>query len=257
MPDSATSRRRVRIGAAVLAVVCTSWGTTAFAKERPYTPKNGILNWKTVIFGGGFRVTTAVPLRGNFSKYDRVEIVRATSLIGPDVPRRVLDQLTAGLAKEFRQGGHVSAIAIVEAAGLPASPRPTADTAGETTFRDADPVDAPMRAWTDLLAFDRQRRLAATEDEASGTLVVRSEVIDYAKGNKFLQFLFLDLGNALLTLRVSYFDKATGEELGRSVISSDNSSSVVPSAFSTRSALTGVIGGLIDQVTRRKIAGER
>jgi hypothetical protein len=86
---------------------------------------------------------------------------------------------------------------------------------------------------------------------------VTSEVIDYAKGNKLVQLLLLDLGNAIVTLRFSYFDKVTGEELGRSVISSDNSSKVVPSVLSPRTALSGLSEGLVDQVTRRKVAGER
>jgi hypothetical protein len=116
-----------------------------------------------------------------------------------------------------------------------------------------------MRSWSDLVAFDRQRAAAAASGATTSgrTLVVRCEVIDYTKGNKWLQFLALDLGNSILTLRFSYYDETTGEELGRTVVSSDNSSSVIPSAFSTRNALTGVIEGLVDQVTRRKLAGER
>ncbi len=83
------------------------------------------------------------------------------------------------------------------------------------------------------------------------------EVIDYAKGNKFLQLVPLDLGNAVLTVRFSYYDMETGEELGRQVVSSDNSSKVVPSVISPRNALTGIVEGMVDQVTRRKVAAEQ
>ena len=69
--------------------------------------------------------------------------------------------------------------------------------------------------------------------------------------------VLLDLGDAILTLRISYFDKSSGEEVGRSVVSSNNASKGIPSAFSPRSELTGAIEGLVEQVTRRKIAGER
>ena len=82
-------------------------------------------------------------------------------------------------------------------------------------------------------------------------------MIDYASGNKFTQLLLLNLGNGLMTIRLSYFDKATGEELGRSVVSSDTSSKVVPSLLSPRTPLGGVAEGVVDQVTRRKVAAER
>jgi uncharacterized membrane protein len=111
-----------------------------------------------------------------------------------------------------------------------------------------------MRTWQDMLAFDRER---ATAERDTGTLVVRSQVLDYAKGNKLLQLLFVDLGASVITLRFSYVDKVSGDELGRTVISSDNASKIVPSIFSTRSALSGIAEGLVDQITRRKASGER
>lgn len=242
---------------ALLCAACST-STLTYGQTRTYTPKNGVLNWKAMILGGGFRVTVAVPLHGDFSKYDRLEIVRAESLIGPDVPSEFLNELTAQLASEFRRGGRFTEIGIVDEfdgtrfpGGEPGDPAPE-------TFRSADSLDAPMRSEDDLVAFDRQRQAAANApDVASATLVVRSQVIDYAKGNKFLQLLLLDLGNGVLTMRFSYLDKVTGEELGSNVISSDNSSKVVPSLLSPRSALSGVAEGLADQVTRRKVAGER
>jgi hypothetical protein len=234
------------------------WTLVAAGQTGPYTPKNGILNWKAVLLGGGFRVTTAIPLHGDFSKYTRLEIVRAESLIGSDVPAKVLEQLTLELVTEFHKGGRFSDIAVVDAFSAPTvHASPSAGALVARSFRDADPLDAPMRTWDDLLAFDRQRQAEAPARASNETLLVRCQVIDYTKGNKFLQFLFLDLGNALLTLRFSYYDKTSGDELGRSVISSDNSSHVIPSALSARGPLTGVVEGLVDQVTRRQIAGER
>ena len=114
-----------------------------------------------------------------------------------------------------------------------------------------------MRPAADMAAMDRERDEAAARQRPTDTLVVTDQVIDYAKGNKFLQLLLLNLGNGLVTLRLSYYDKATGEELGRSVVSSDNSSKVVPSLLSPRTPLSGVAEGLVDQVTRRKVAAER
>jgi hypothetical protein len=257
-PAASSRRTRLGVGArlAVIGAMWAAWTLASFAQAKPYTPKNGILNWKAVLLGGAFRVTTAIPLHGDFSRYARLEVVQAQSVIGPDVPEALLEKLTLGLAEEFRKGERFSNIAIVDSfSPQPFHPPPPNGTVVES-FRDADPIEAPMRTWDDLVSFDRQRQ-AAVARASNETLVVRCQVIDYAKGNKLLQLLFLDLGDAILTLRISYFDKSSGEEVGRSVVSSNNASKGIPSAFSPRSELTGAIEGLVDQVTRRKIAGER
>ncbi len=242
---------------------CVVWAMCAhvsFGQATPYTPKNGILNWKAVLIGGGFRVTAAIPFHGNLSTYGRLEIVRTESVIGADVPQALLERVTRGLAAEFNRGARFGVAEVVESFEVPSVSlaHVNGPVLGES-FRDADPIAAPMRGWDDMATFDRQRQAAASAPESvpGNTLVVRCQVIDYSKGNRFLQLLFIDLGNAVLTLRCSYFDKTSGDELGRSVISSDNSSKVIPSVLSARTALTGVISGLVDQVTRRKIAGER
>jgi hypothetical protein len=243
---------------AITGAAWITWALVSFAQAKPYTPKNGILNWKAVLLGGAFRVTPAIPLHGDFSRYGRLEVVKAESLVGPDVPGVLLEKVTSGLTEEFRQGKRFSDVSVVDTFAPPAFRPSRPEPASVESFRNADPIDAPMRTWDDLVMFDRQRQAAAMlERTSTDTLVVQCQVIDYAKGNKFLQLLFLDLGDAILTLRISYFDRASGEELGRSVVSSNNASKGLPSAFSPRSELTGVIEGLVDQVTRRKIAGER
>jgi hypothetical protein len=258
MSDRRTARR---IGvAAPIAAVLVAWSLLtigAAAQSKPYKPKNGVLNWKAILLGGAFRVTTAIPLHGNFSKFSRVEVAKTQSVIGPDVPQPFLAQITTKLAQEFRNGGHFEDVAIVEGYQAPDAVDVETVTAASQTFRDADPLDAPLRSGADMAAFDGERDAAARAPEPDSTLVVTSEVIDYAKGNKFVQLLPIDMGNAILTLRFSYWDKLTGEELGRSVVSSDNSSKVVPSVLSPRTSLSGVSEGLVDQVTRRKVAAER
>jgi hypothetical protein len=225
------------------------------AQTKPYTPKNGVLNWKAVLLGGAFRVTTAVPLHGDFSRFDRVEIVEAESLVGGDAPPTVLHRLTAQLLAEFKKGGRFAEVVVVRAYDRRTTTlAPVVEV--DDAFRTADSLDAPMRPAADMAAMDRDRD-AAAGDKAPDTLVVTNEVIDYARGNKFTQLLLLNLGNGLMTIRLSYFDKATGEELGRSVVSSDTSSKVVPSLLSPRTPLAGVAEGVVDQVTRRKVAAER
>ena len=237
-------------GCPLVLAFCLAAATPALAQVKPYVPKHSILSWKTVIFGGAFRVLPVIPLHGDFSKYNRLEIVQPESVIGPDVPASLLTRLSNGLVAEFSRGKRFDAIDVVDTF----EPAETAPVSTTRSFRDADDLAAPMRTWDDLQAFDRQRE-ASNRD--SGTIVIRSEVIDYAKGNKLLQLLFVDLGNAVLTLRFTYYDKVTGEELGRTIISSDNASKIVPSLFSTRSPLSGVAEGLVDQLTRRKVGSER
>jgi len=251
--------RRVGVAARIAAVL-VAWALLtmgAAAQSKPYKPKNGVLNWKAILLGGAFRVTAAIPVHGNFSKYSRVEIARTQSVIGPDVPEAFLEQITTHLAQDFRNGGHFEEVAVVEGYQPPDAVDIETITDASQTFRDADPLDAPLRSGADMERFDREREAAARAQAPCATLVVTSEVIDYARGNKFLQLFAMDLGNGILTLRFSYWDKLTGEELGRSVVSSDNSSKVVPSLLSPRTSLSGVSEGLVDQVTRRKVAAER
>jgi hypothetical protein len=236
-------------------------GSTAamtMAETKPYSPKNGILNLKALILGGGFRVSTAIKLHGDFSRYSRLEIVQPESLIGKDASPKFLKELGDQLQTEFRKDGRFAEVESVETYN-PAAAMKTEPRALGQDFKLADRLEMPIRSAEDLQMFDQQRRSAELSDEPpiSITLVIQVQVIDYAKGNKLLQLSMMDLGNAILTLRFSYFDKDTGEEIGRSVISSDNSSRVIPSAISSRSVLSGVIEGLVDQVTRRKVAGER
>lgn len=241
---------------AVTALVVTVFTLQASAQTKPYTPKNGVVNWKAILLGGAFRVTTAVPLHGDFSRFDRVEIVEAESLIGGDAPPTVLHRLTAALLAGFRKSGRFAEVVAVHSYERRRTATPSPVAGATDAFRTADSLDAPMRQAADMALMDRARE-AAARDDASDTLVVTDEVIDYARGNKVAQLLMLNLGNGLLTVRLSYFDKATGEELGRSVVSSDTSSKVVPSLLSPRTALAGVAEGVVDQVTRRKVAAER
>ena len=243
----------------LISILCFGHAATVSGQTKPYSPKNGVLNLKAMLLGGGFRVTNAIPMHGNFSRYTRLEISHPESLVGSDAGPDVLSKLLSELRREFERGGRFTSIITVDSF----SPKGAAAAVQETPpedFREADSLDAPMRTWNDLVQFDRQRQIAGESSESSistGTLVVTSQIIDYAKGNKVLQLLPLDIGNGILTVRFSYFDKDTGEELGRSVISSDNSSKVVPSLVSPRTALTGIAEGLVDQVTRRKVSAER
>jgi hypothetical protein len=87
--------------------------------------------------------------------------------------------------------------------------------------------------------------------------VVVIEVIDYAKGSRWKQALPLDLGKSILTVRLRYYQKSTGEEVGRQIISGQSDGSSLLGPLSPRDGLSGVADGFIDQVTRRVAASEK
>jgi hypothetical protein len=83
------------------------------------------------------------------------------------------------------------------------------------------------------------------------------EVLDYSKGSRLKQLLPLDLGKSILTVRLRYYDKMTGQEIGRQIISGMSDGSSLLGPLSPRDALSGVADGLVDQVTRRVAASVR
>ena len=98
----------------------------------------------------------------------------------------------------------------------PRVPHPLDAVDAAETFRTADSLDAPLRPDADLAVMDRERQASARAAPA--------------KGNKLAQLLFLNLGDAVVT---------------------------VPSLLSPRTALRGVAEGLVDQITQRKVAAEQ
>jgi len=163
----------------LLGILCLGFAATVSGQNKKYSPKNGVLNLKAIIFGGGFRVISAIPMHGNFARYTRLEIARAESLIGKAAGPEVLNKLIAELRGEFERGGRFASVGMVDsfnAKAAAASPQ----AALPEDFREADALDAPLRTFDDLVQFDRQRENAAepSERDASGTLVVTSQVID-------------------------------------------------------------------------------
>ncbi|HEY6329655.1 MAG TPA: hypothetical protein VI756_09960 [Blastocatellia bacterium] len=120
-------------------------------------------------------------------------------------------------------------------------------------------LDSPIGTMADMEVRDTQRLLvSASESPAEDrTLVVVIEVLDYLKGNRLKQLLPLDLGKSILTVRLRYYDRDSGEEIGRQIISGETSGSALLGPVSPRTALSGVADGLVDQVTRRIAESER
>lgn len=247
----------------LVSIVCFSASMLADSDQRKknekYRPKMGVISIKGEVFGGEFRVTNVIPLRGDFSKYNRIEIVRLQSLIGSDVPSAVLNKYTGDVYSAFKKGGYFQEVAVVDSWRRP--PPDEARRQVDEDFKKADSLEAPMLGWEDMIANDQRRLLAARREEEvfkdATTLVITGQVIDYDKGNKYLDLLPLNMGNAIITVRFSYYNKETGEELGRQIISSEMGSKLVPMLLSVRNTVVGLVEGLVDQITRRKAAAER
>ena len=233
---------------------------------KRYKGENGILSVKILLFGGEFRVTTVIPFKGNFAEYHHLEIARPVSLVGkaltPEVASRQVDKFKS----QFESRRLFEAVAVIDAYDpTPASQhqQPSSANAPSAKSNDVDrdeSLDAQIGSFDDLIARDKRRALgedAGQRPAADKTLVVVIEVIDYAKGSRWKQALPLDLGKSILTVRLRYYEKSTGEEVGRQIISGQSDGSSLLGPLSPRDGLSGVADGFIDQVTRRVAASEK
>ena len=136
--------RRLTQGITCLTLMALT-ASVSLAETRTYSPKNGILNLKALVLGGGFRVSTAIKLHGNFSKYTRLEIIQAESLIGKDASPKFLQELGDQLQSEFTKDGRFEDVRIVGSYN-PAEAAAEASNMAIDDFRQADPLEAPIRS---------------------------------------------------------------------------------------------------------------
>lgn len=233
---------------------------------KHYKGENGILSAKTVILGGEFRVTTVIPFKGNFAEYHHLEIARPVSLVGTALTPDVASRQVAKFKSQFESRRLFETVVAIDsydpATASQHQQQSSANAQSEKSY-DVDrgeSLDAPIGSFDDLAARDKRRALAADAGQqhaADKTLVVVIEVLDYAKGSRLKQALPLDLGKSILTVRARYYDKSTGEEVGRQTISGQSDGSSLLGPLSPRDGLSGVADGFIDQVTRRVAASEK
>lgn len=233
---------------------------------KRYKGENGILSAKTLLLGGEFRVTTVVPFKGNLAEYHHLEIARPVSLVGEALTPEVASRQVAKFKSQFESRKLFETVAVVDAYDpATASQRRHQSSADASSTKSddvdrAESLDAPIGSFDDLVARDQHRALAegaGQQPAADKTLVVVIEVLDYAKGSRWKQALPLDLGKSILTVRFRYYDKSTGEEVGRQVISGQSDGSSLLGPLSPRDGLSGVADGFLDQVTRRVAASEK
>lgn len=224
-----------------------------------YKGENGIVSMKTLVLGGEFRVTTVVPFRGNVADYTRLEIAKPISLVGKSLSAEVANRQVAKIKSQFESKKIFESVAVIDSYNPPLYDRPKealqTDSDGKHHAAD-DSLEAPIGNADDMEARDRQRARNEQEVEqlSTRTLVTVIEVLDYTKGSRWKQALPLDLGKSILTVRLRYYDKTTGQEIGRQIISGQADGSSLLGPLSPRDALSGVADGLVDQVTRRVAA---
>ncbi|HXI89631.1 MAG TPA: hypothetical protein VNO24_06395 [Blastocatellia bacterium] len=226
-----------------------------------YKGQNGILSMKTLVLGGEFRVTTVIPFRGNIADYNKLEITRPVSLVGGALNEEVSNHQVAKIKSQFESRKIFEDVTVIDSynpelyiVNQKSSHREDANT----NSSEGDALEAPIRSAEDMEARDRQRaREQELEQRSTRTLVTVIEVLDYAKGSRLKQALPLDLGKSILTVRLRYYDKMTGQEIGRQIISGRSDGSSLLGPLSPRDALSGVADGLVDQVTRRVAASVR
>ena len=224
-----------------------------------YKGKNGTLSIKTVVLGGDFRVTTIIPFKGNLAEYHHLEITRPVSLVGGALTSHVSNQQLERLKSQLEERKLFKSVKAIDAYNAPAATRsktPLLPTSKSNGVDEPNPLDAPIASLADMEARDKQR-LGQEHQEAPAsdlTLVAVIEVLDYAKGSRLKQLLPLDLGKSILTVRLRYYDKDSGKEIGRQIVSGRASGSSLLGPLSPRDALSGVADGFVDQVTRRVAA---
>src|SRR6266404_659490 len=231
-------------------------------KLENYKGQNGILSMKTLVLGGEFRVTTVIPFRGNVADYNRLEITRPVSLVGGALNVKVSNHQVAKIKAQFESRKIFEDVTVTdsykpELNGVKQKGSPREDA--NTNSSQDDALEGPILSAEDIEARDRQRAREQQEFEqpSQRTLVAVIEVLDYAKGSRLKQALPLDLGKSILTVRLRYYDKTTGQEIGRQIISGQSDGSSLLGPLSPRDALSGVADGLVDQVTRRVAASVR
>lgn len=233
---------------------------------KHYKGENGILSAKTVIFGGEFRVTTVIPFKGNFAEYHHLEIAKPVSLVGKALTPDVASRQVAKFKSQFESRRLFETVAVIDAYDPATASQHQQQSSANAPPEKSDDVDrgkaldAPIGSFDDLIARDKRRTFgedAGQQPAADKTLVVVIEVIDYAKGSRWKQALPLDLGKSILTVRMRYYQKSTGEEVGRQIISGQSDGSSLLGPLSPRDGLSGVADGFIDQVTRRVAASEK
>src|SRR5262249_51461272 len=157
-----------------------------------------------------------------------LEITRPISLVGGALTPQVSNQQIAKLKSQFEARRIFESVTVIDSYSPAVASQPQKQSHKNSYNIDGaedDSLDFPIGSFSDMQTRDRQRALKEEELPSDRTLVTVIEVLDYAKGNRIKQILPLDLGKSILTVRLRYYDKASGQEIGRQIVSGKTSGS--------------------------------
>jgi hypothetical protein len=220
-----------------------------------YRGENGLISTKTLILGGEFRVTTVIPFKGTLADYRKLEIVTPVSLVGATLSQEAADKEAEKFKEQFVAKRLFEVVTVLPS--FEPRPRPPGADPDANDEKSTDSLEAPIGTIGDMERRDRARGTRDVRQTRVKTLVAVIEVIDYEKGSRWKQALPLDLGKSILTVRLRYYDKDNGQEIGRQIISGQQDGSALIGPLSPRSGLAAVTEGFVDQVTRRIAASDR
>lgn len=153
----------------------------------------------------------AVPLGGDFARYQRLEVVPLENEMGDLIPAELVAGLNEGLLRQLQQ------VRNLEVARAEPTRQRTSPGAGAQA-RAGDP-SAPAPGPADPAASAIPLRQASVE---SPTAVLEAIIVDFDPGSQGQRVLQVGVGRqAVLTLHLWFLDGATGQLLGKYIINSE------------------------------------
>ncbi|PWT91853.1 MAG: hypothetical protein C5B54_04540, partial [Acidobacteria bacterium] len=114
-------KKRIHLLRAILALMFLI-ATFLFADEKTYKPKSQIFSVKSEILGGEFRILNVIPLHGDFSVYQGIEITHLKSLVGDGISQKKLDEYDQKILKEFQKLDKIKEVTAVSGYDPPRQP---------------------------------------------------------------------------------------------------------------------------------------
>ncbi|MEE8201309.1 MAG: hypothetical protein V3R29_09085 [Candidatus Acidoferrales bacterium] len=235
--------------------------------EEKKEPKgnNGVFSAGGILKGKYHHLRFIIPFRGDFSQYNKVEIVQPESDLGPDtVPAEKIEQYTRWLQQLFLDTGLFEEVRIVQETTL-GSAAASVSPAEEEVVR-AELAGFPLPAgldpdeeFTGIPAEDTVLLIQPAAVPEKHTLVVTSTVLDYLKGNRGLRMLGVGIGGSRFTVRFSIYDKQTGAEVARGNVTGavEDTSFGLPGGSGSDQSLKVGAADLVYHVERRVREADR
>lgn len=255
--------------------------------EKNPKEKRNRLDTRGAIHGSGFRITIIHPFRGDFSEYDKLEVVRTTSDVGDAVPDKAMEDYTKHLDLSFQKSGTFKEVREVDKVQLAQEPSRSAPDPGEVPDPDSPGLvegsSSPSDVWTAFLSEpfksspppvpnlagpirlhtpppNPSTPLPATQGaSAKRTMVIASSVIYYQKGNRTLRAVGFGGGYFRFVVRFYIYDKELGVELAMGNISGEVNTSfyAVPFLAGDSEGRESVVSALVNRVEVRKASADQ